>query len=240
MKLPAFNHAEMEWDSWRAFHNDHGYRKFTQFDTGELVVCSCRWQPDARHVYKELHLQVVATDDKDCPRLYLPGLDKPIPKSHLYHKGQQTLLLDLDHKRAVGLSDYLTKENAPLVPERFTDSNSRSVTAWYAGPDAVPVGSPITRHYPQPLEPDERKHINELADACKVWLQMQPDPEALKKEHRKVKTPVNDFIGVSFAILTLAHRTAIAERGFNMIVKGEHPWLTFNGEGVTEDDNKDD
>ena len=237
MKLPDFNYADMQWDAWNAFHVEHhGYRKFTQFDTGELVVCSTNWRPENRLVYKELHIQIVATDDDDCPPLYVPGQDKPIPKSHLNHKGMQILLLDFDHKRAVGLGSYLTQDNAPLVPERFTKAQFRSVAAWYAGADSIPVGTSITRHYPQPLTMTERKHINELADAAKVWLQMQPNPDALKKEHREVKAPpVFEFVDVSFGVLTLAHRTAIADKGFNMIVKEEYPWLTFNVEGVTDD-----
>ena len=39
---------------------------------------------------------------------------------------------------------------------------------------------------------------------------------------------------MSFGVLTLAHRTAIAVNGFDMIVKAEHPWLTFNVEGETD------
>jgi hypothetical protein len=148
----------------------------------------------------------------------------------------QTLLLDFDHKRAVSLHPGLGKDNAPLVPERFTKA-ARNVTVWYAGPGAVPVGGPVTRHYPQPLTHDQRKHINELVDACKVWLQMQPNPDTLKKEHRNVTVHVNDCIDVSFGVLTLAHRTAIALKGFNTIIKDEHPWLTFNVEGVTEHDD---
>lgn len=231
MKLPPFNHAEMAWDGWRTFYVDYGYGKFAQFDTGEFVVCRYNWPPDARMVYRDLHIQIVATDDEACPQLYVPGSDKPIFKSHLYHTGQQTLLLDFDHKRAVGINAYLDEDNAPLVPRRFTDSNARRVTAWYAGSNAVPVGTPITRHYPQPLTSNERKHLDEVKTACQVWLQMQPDPEALKKQHKKVQTPVGNFIGVSFAMLTTEHRTAIATKGFYMTVKEEHPWLTFNVEG---------
>lgn len=238
MRLPDFNHAEMDWDSWRAFHiTHHGYGKFVQFDTGEFVVSTSNWRPENRQVYKDLNIQIVATDDDDCPKLYIPGSDKPVPKSHLNYKGQQTLLLDFDHKRAVGIAGYLTKESTPLVPERFTNSNSRNVFVWYAGPSAVPVGSLVTRHYPRPLTPDERKHIAELADACKVWLHMQPDPEALKKAHREVKQlPVGDFVDVSFSVLTIPHRVAIAvHNGFDMIVRARHRWLTFDTEGVTDD-----
>jgi hypothetical protein len=229
----------MEWDSWRAFHIEHcGHSKFVQFDTGELVVCRNGWRPENRQVYKELHIQIVATDDDDCPKLYVPGSTKPVFKSHLNHKGQQTLLLDLDHKRAVSLDSYLDEDNAPLVPRRFTNSNSRYVTAWYAGPDAVPVAAPIIRHYPQPLTHDQRNHIKELVDASKVWLQMQHGLDTpRKRQHPDLK--VGDFVDVSFGVLTTEHRMAIATVGFNTIVKEEHPWLTFNVEGVTEHDDED-
>lgn len=237
MKLPAFDHSRMEWDSWNAFHIVHQYNAFIQFDTGEFIVCRSSWRPENRQIYKELNIQIVGTDDDLCPQLFVPGQAKPVAKSHLNHHGMQTLLLDFNHKRAVSLWPGLGKDNAPLVPERFT-SAARNVTAWYAGPNAVPVGSPVTRYYPQPLTTTQRKHINDLEDASKVWLGMQPDPSVLKQKHRDVKVHVNDCIDVSFGMLTVAHRTAIAERGFNMIVKDEHPWLTFNVEGVTEDDSE--
>ena len=235
MKLPNFDRSKMEWDSWHAFHITHeGYNKFVQFDTGEVVVCYRRWQPDNRRDYPELHVQIVATDDEKCPKLYIPGdTPIPIPKSHLNHNGQQILLVDFDHKRAVSLDRVLNRaDNPPPIPERFLDNNNRDISAYYAGPNAVPIGSPITRHYPTPLTYDQRKHIKELEDACKVWLQMQPNPDELKKQHRKeIAPPVLEFVDVSFSVLTLAHRTAIAEHGFNMIAKYKHSWLTFNVEG---------
>ena len=240
MKLPRFDHSKMEWDGWRAFHVDHYYNKFVQFDTGEFVVNSRRWSPDERQIYKELHLQVVATDDDKCPPLFTPGMAtvvgaKPIPKSHLNHNGQQILLLDFNHKRAVSIDRTLSREDMPLIPERFTGHYSR-VVAYYAGSKAVPVGSPITRHRPQQLTPDERTHIKELVDASKVWLQMQPNPDEIsKKQRRDMKAlPVSEFVDVSFGVLTTDHRVAIALNGFNNIIKEEHPWLTF-GMSAEED-----
>jgi hypothetical protein len=177
--------------------------------------------------------------------LFLPLNGKPVPKSHLNHKGQQTLLLDHDHKRAVSLDRWFNDDNAPsLLPGRFHDRNSRTVSAYYAGPNAMPYGAaPITRYFPQPLTSDQRKHINDLKEACVVWLKMQPDTEqlALAKEHREVKAPlVSGFIDVSFGILTVAHRTAIALRGFNMITKETNPWLTFDSTLVFEPKEFDD
>jgi hypothetical protein len=237
MKLPPFDHSKMRWDAWQAFHVDHLHGRFIQFDTGEFVVCSYSWRPDQRRTYGELGLQVVATDDKDCPQLYAPGVisvigAKPIPKTHLGHHGQQMLLLDLPNRRAVGLGGMLDKDAWPTIPERFTDCYSR-IVAYYSGPEAMPIGAPITQHHPHPLTPGERTHIRELIDACKVWLQMQPNPDELKNKHRNAKVlPVGDFVDVSFSALTTEHRMAIAVRdGFNMIVKKTHPWLTFNLEG---------
>jgi hypothetical protein len=226
MKLPKFDRTKMDWDIWRAFYIIHVRSSFVQFDTGEFIVTARRWNPDERRTYKELNLQVVATSDDACPRLYVPGSMKPVPKLHLIDKGQQTLLLDLDHKRAVSLDGWLTKENAPLVPRRFTERQS-GVSAWYAGPDAVPVGMPVTRYYPEPLTVAQRKHVTELEDAAKVWLQMQGEPETLMQKWRILKLPVRDFVDVSFSVLTTEHRAAIAVNGFNMIAKEEHAYLTF-------------
>ena len=117
----------------------------------------------------------------------------------------------------------------PLIPERFTGRHSR-VVAYYAGPEAVPVGSSITRHHPALLTSDQRKHVNDLVDACQVWLGMQPNSEELKKKHRSIaKVPVLDCVDVSFAALIPNHRISIAMHdGFNTIIKEEHPWLTFS------------
>jgi hypothetical protein len=230
MHLPDFDHSKMQWDAWKAYYIDeHKYNTFVQFDTGEFVVCYRNWRPDERKVYSDLHLRIVATGDEDCPRLYVPGQEKPIPKSHLNHHGMQTLLLDLDSHRAVSINTWLTKENAPaLIPERFASENSRrNVTAYYAGPQATPVGVPITRHYPQPLSSTQRKHIGELADASKVWLQMQTQHN-LAKPVKWVEMPVLDFVETPFSTLTTEQRVTVAGRGFDMIVKEEHDWLKFD------------
>ena len=234
MKLPTFNHAEMEWDDWRAFHVEHGYHKFVQFDTGELVVCSRNWDPDARMVYGDLHLQIAATADKDCPRLYIPGAREPVPRSHLTYGGQQVLLLDLDHRRAVSLEGWLTGENKPswaAIPERFTGKSSpgRNITAYYAGPGAVPIGSPIVRQYPFPLTTAQREHLQEIKNACNVWLQMQPDcKDLMKRLDYKSHVWAIGFVAKEFKELTHGQRTTIARDGFTMMGKEEHAWLTFN------------
>jgi len=231
MHLPEFDRNKMEWDSWRAFHvTVEHYSAFVQFDTGELIVTNRRWSPDERRAYKELHLQVIGTDDRDCPRLFVPGSDKPVPKSHLNHNGMQVLLLDHDCQRAVSLESWMTGDNnGRTIPERFRDRGSRNVNAYYSGPSAMPLGAvPITRHYPQPLTTKERAHVAELHEACKVWLQMQGDPKALMQKHRSLDAPkVATFVDVSFAVLTEEHRTAIAVKGFDMIKREENNWLTF-------------
>jgi hypothetical protein len=229
MKLPPFDHSQMEWGAWNAFHVVHKHNTFYQFDTGEFIVTSHTWHPDERRIYSDLNIQIVGTNDEDCPQLYVPSNSKPIPKSHLNHKGQQYLLLDLDHKRAVSLYPWLTKDNAPSVPERFTDK--QRVAAWYAGPGAVPVGTSITRHYPQPLTMQQRSHINKLSDVCKIWLRMQPDPNALEREYiafRDVQRKVSYFVDTPFSALTANQRMAIATHGFDMIVEEKYPYLTFD------------
>jgi len=237
MHLPQFDRTEMAWDDWRAFHVVHEWH-FVQFDTGEFVVVKSRWSPHERRVYEDLHLQVIATDDRDCPRLFIPGQegDKPIPKSYLNHKGQQVLLLDHDHERAVSLEGWMTGDTdaGRTIPERFVsrDWHGRNVRAYYAGPNAFPLGAvPITRHFPYPLTSRQRTQIAELKNACEVWLAMQPDPAALsiegRREHRDVQTRVDYFVDIPFSVLTTPQRIAIAVRGFDMIKQETNTWLTF-------------
>lgn len=239
MHLPEFDHSSMAWDDWRAFHIIHGaHNKFVQFDTGEFIVCARSWQPGERHTYNEFHLKVVATDDEDCPKLYLPGMSKvegakPIYKSHLNHHGQQVLLLDYDSKRAVGLWPVL--KGSASIPERFTDSSR--VAVYYAGPHAFPVGAPVTRQYPQPLTPAQRMHINELKSACDVWMQMNTGTITIPRDH--AARSVIEFVDKSFSELTSIQRLVIARWGFDMLVKEKHEWLEFNPEekGVTDDND---
>jgi hypothetical protein len=232
MHLPPFDRAEMTWDAWQAFHIGFD-RTFVQFDTGEFVACSRNWSPEDRRLYPSFRLRIVATNDDKCPHLYVPhsGRDKPIPRSHLSRKGQQTLLLDLDSKRAVGLYPWLTQNTAPQVPERFTAKSSYNVAAYYAGPNAFPVGAPIAKHYPHPLAFNQRRHVDELTDACKVWLQMQPDPNALRQEYmrgfRHAPNPIH-FLDMPFSTLTEIQRMAIVVEGFDMIAEEKYPFLTFD------------
>jgi hypothetical protein len=222
MQLPAFDYTRMHWDAWQAFHIDYD-SVFIQFDTGEFVVRHHDWRPNERKVHYDLHLQVVATADRDCPRLYAPGHDRPIPRAHLERDGQQVLLLDLDHGRAVSLDGVLRD----AVPGRFVCG---SLAAYYAGAVAMPLGGgPITRRWPHPLTHDLRRHAAAVTDACKVWLGMHDDDarRELTREHRYVKAPVWAFLGVPFAELSEATRTAVAVRGFGMIAEEKHPWLTF-------------
>jgi len=233
MHLPEFDYNTMEWDNWRAFHitqsvDPRPSRTFVQFDTGEFIVTNRHWSPDERRNYKALHLQVIGTDDSNYPQLFVPGAAKPVPKSHLNHNGMQVLLLDHDCQRAVSLESWMTDDNnGRTVPARFR--RPYSVAAYYSGPKAMPVGAvPITRHYPQPLTTKEREHVTEMHEACKMWLQMQGDPKALMSLYRTEAAPaVASFVDVSFAVLTEAHRTTIAMKGFNMLIREENNWLTF-------------
>jgi len=237
MHLPQFDHAEMAWDDWRAFHVVHEWY-FVQFDTGEFVIVNSCWSPRERRVYEDFHLQVTSTNDKDCPPLFVPGKEnnKPIPKSHLNHKGMQVLLLDHDSQRAVSLEGWMTSDTdaSRTIPERFVSPyrRGRNVCAYYAGPGAFPLGAvPITRHYPHPLTAVQRVHITELKNACEVWLQMQPDPVKLGLEHHKmvrdVQTRVDYFVDMPFSVLTTHQRLAIASHGFDMTRQETNAYLTF-------------
>ena len=68
-----------------------------------------------------------------------------------------------------------------------------------------------------------------------MWLGMQPNPEALKKQY-KLKTaapPVVEFAYTAFSTLTVEQRVVIAERGFDMIIQEKHPYLTFESTFVS-------
>ena len=166
MKLPAFNHAEMEWDSWRAFHIDAPrVRQVHSVRHRRVCRVDSNWRPENRQVYKELNIQIVATDDDDCPKLYIPGSDKPVPKSHLNTRAMQTLLLDFDHKRAVGHRRLPDQRQRAAGPGTVYQQQFAQRLCLVRRHLRCASRSLVTRHYPRAID-TRRAQAHQRACGC--------------------------------------------------------------------------
>jgi hypothetical protein len=182
------------WDEWHDFFIPHGSTNnyqvghsapFIQFNSGELIVNNRGFDPNIRKRYPDLNVRIVATTDYDCPTLTRVGETKPIPKSHLNHRGQQILLVDEDQGIAVGLFKDKRGEldfRRETMPQRFLD---RKVAAYYAGENREPIGHPIILEYAPPLTNEQKEHIHDLTMACETWMQMSTDPNHIKLWDKK-------------------------------------------------------
>lgn len=168
MKLPEFNHAKAEWDKYRAFYIglDGSYRHnalFIQFDTGELICTRGAPEPDQRHVYKHLNLEIFGTQD-DTSRVFKTPEGETIRPAWLDDRGHQILLLDHDTRQAVRLN-YSYDIAMPPIPARFRGT----AHAYFMGPDCPPIGRPVQVNRPAKLTPEQKEHLADLRAACKAW-----------------------------------------------------------------------
>ena len=184
MKLPAFDHSKMEWDAWNAFH------------VVTSIICSSSSTPASLSCARTRGAQSTAVSTKiltsrssvpttTIARGLRPRYDVADPQVAPQSQGAADTAARPRSQASGGVLVPPDQGQCAAGPGAVYSTPTSLVLVWYAGPDAVPVGTPVMRHYPQPLTYDERKHINELVDACKVWLQMQPNPDALKKQHQK-------------------------------------------------------
>lgn len=184
MKLPEFKQSEVRWDAYRAFHIHHDYNgyhdfcygSFVQFDTGEVICTVTKPRLEKRRIYRTLNIQIVGTNDYDCPQLYTLEGEK-IPFAWLNSCGSQALLLDLDNQHLVRLSG----ESLQGVPSRFVH-----VPAYYPGPGRLPVGSSISVGRPYKWDKAEREHIRSLVAAAKVKVKFDELPPIWPRRYARL------------------------------------------------------
>lgn len=132
MKKFKFEHEYKEWDRYRAFHKIDG--GIVEFDTGEVMVP--RWiHSDFRQTYDKYGIQIVATTDKECPRLYLDKeCTKLVKKAWVTHHGMQELAIDHEQNVAVVLKgrQYLAK---PV----YLGKHVHHASAYWSGAGRLPV-----------------------------------------------------------------------------------------------------
>jgi hypothetical protein len=180
MKFPAFDHANAKWDAFKRFYiqhgpgYDHGYgssRPFVQFDTGEVIVTRHKFDPDERHVYKDLGIAVYGTADDKCPTFTTPD-GETVLKSWLTYLGQQIVLADLGTRKVVRM-DYHRYEDPIDCPSDLRP-NAR---AYFAGEGRDPVGRAVKVARPTARTKEEKAHVQSMIDASKMWAEILPSDQ---------------------------------------------------------------
>lgn len=172
----------LRWDYYGRFHikistkslapdrysHPHGTAIFAQFTDG-LTICNRKEpSPDERGYYPLLGVSLISTTDDSCPPLFVPGDDKPIPKSHLNYTGATYLVVDWRHKRAVPLTGC----EGECVPEIALGSH---VGAFWASAGQPPQSRPVAINPPLAKTPEMRQLYKDNMAKCKAWAAMHGD-----------------------------------------------------------------
>ena len=174
-----FDRTKVFWDDYCRFHTNLEYANgFIVFETGEAICTRCfDNDPDRRTLYNKWHVQIVGTNDTNCPKF--TDLDgKPIAKTWLDNNGQQILLIDHDHGIAValgqrgGLDPRFVQPWQANVPESL---RGRAYAYW-PGPNSPPLGGRIVVNQSRRLTPEQRAHCEGLLAECKAWDVMSEQP----------------------------------------------------------------
>ena len=166
MKAQPFDQSKMRWDEYRAFHV-HRSRYLVQFDTGEMIFTYNEPDPDFRKHFRDLEIQIVATNDDDCPKLYTDEGEE-VKKAWVTRNGQQHLAVDHERGVAVRLQHQYDQHRNPRLPPRFLNY----AAAYWSGPERRPVGAPITLSKPRAFSAEQNAHILQTISACKAWVEM--------------------------------------------------------------------
>ena len=204
MIIPEFNHAMRRWDAYQRFYtsilrrNGYDLGWCIGFDTGEAIITRSTFEPAQRKFYDQCGIQIVTTADMACPALFFdpPAAnddEAPIPASWLNHGGQQTLLIDMQFKRAIALSG---NSKTPTHWKTTIPTSLRSVADAYChGTGMMPVGSPIAVSMPMKYPLEVKEKTDDLANACKVWFEMREDADkdAHTLEMRAALNKINQY-----------------------------------------------
>lgn len=242
MKI-TFNRERMYWDDWRRFYSNLPGSIGVVFENGEVAITATARDDHLRHVYKAYNVQLIATTDPACPKLYLPDSDTPIPAAHLTDGGLQVLLIDWCTRRAVRLTyPPRTHGESDGWRAQIPVALRKRVTAYFPGEGMPPLGDPIKVSPPWKPTREEKEQIEANAAACKMWTQMEeseknPEIAEIRTYHHKA----NAYCGIgpidasallcSFDKIPNNQRVQAADRGYTLGRDPKnHPYLIVKGE----------
>lgn len=157
MKAPAFNHNTKQWDRFEAFHNTlHGTwpsRLFVLFESGEWMITRSRLKPLERRTYEDFGVALTYTQDNHFQFATPDG--EHVPTAWLTQGGSQTLMVDLDKRRAYKVSAVHAGKIDQLP------RHAKTARLYVPGPWATPV----TRAGIELARPDK-----EFTKGHKQWM----------------------------------------------------------------------
>lgn len=228
MKLPDFDHSKKKWDRYNASYVPHhgrwsGDGVFIQFESGELMVTRNNLKPHERQEYDRFGCYLTYTTDAMF-QFYLPDGTK-IPTAWLTQGGSQTLLVDLERKRAYRVAPSYRGEAYKQLP-----THAKTSCLYFANVAADPIISkPI--HLARPdnaFKAEHKKWMNDVRAACaaidRIKGQSYVGPYKHKLTPADVAKPVEQYISELPAYGT----SRIAQNGFQLnraVI--EVPYLTI-------------
>lgn len=166
MKAQPFNITSRRWDEYRAFHH-YLSRYLVMFDTGEMIYEYHDPDPDFRKRFRDHEIQIVATTDADCPKLYTSD-GTEVKKAWITRKGLQHLAVDYERGVVVRLQSPSDQRHDTRLPPRFVGK----AAVYWSGAERRPVGAPTILSIPRTFTPEENAHILQTISACKAWAAM--------------------------------------------------------------------
>jgi len=199
MLYQEFDRNKARWDLFDAPHIVDGL--FVRFATGEVICTGSAPGPNQRRLYRDYGIQIAATDDHDCPELFVsPDAEKPLPRAWLSQRGQQYLAIDHEQGVAVNLTGSVSWRYTSVRPDthlrdedkRVPHYLTRRFAAYWGGPGRLPVGAPVRVSSPYKPTPEQRKHLQSLSDQAHAWAALKDLPD------HPVKMPVTQPMHVYF------------------------------------------
>ena len=139
MKEFKFDHASKSWDRYGAFYTTDW--AIVEFETGEVMIRTSA--KDYRQMYERYGIQVVASTDSSCPRLFLDKeCTEPCPKAWLTQNGYTPLAIDHEQKVAFQLHHPTRRGQTGtqgLQQQNHLGRHIRDALGYWAGAGRMPI-----------------------------------------------------------------------------------------------------
>lgn len=211
------------WDDYNRFYwryKGESYQdklSIIKFEEGCFILAKTGHDPEARMLYEELNIQIIATGDDGFPALAkrmrpvtamrtVDGVNTPVidrtyvPRASHFQKpaeetdrdnpgGMQYLLIDWD-THTVHQTDRDTSDHSQFVPPW---AKRQRCHVFWQGAGYMPRTSGLVRLWvPGQYTEAEQQHLDEMRAACKAWCGMEEEEatKTLRRYGADLKKPI--------------------------------------------------